>query len=44
MASAMVGTVEAEQMLDNGVRELVEQLQQGIDVFVDQLPDSRGAS
>lgn len=44
MASAMVGTVEAEQMLDNGLRDLVEQLQQGIDVFVDQLPDSRSAS
>lgn len=43
MASAMVGTVEAEQMLDDGVRELVEQLRQGIDVFVDHLPDSRGA-
>ena len=44
MASAMVGTVEAEQMLDDGVRELVEQLQRGIEVFVDQLPDSRSAS
>ena len=39
MASAMVGTVEAEQMLDDGVLELVEQLQQGIDVFVEHLPD-----
>lgn len=38
MASAMVGTVEAEQMLAEGVRELVEQLQEGINVFVDQLP------
>jgi len=44
MASAMVGTVEAEQMLDNGVRELLEQLQEGIDVFVDQLSDSRNAT
>lgn len=44
MASAMVGTVEAEQMLDEGVRELVEQLPRAIDVFVDQLPDSRSAS
>ncbi|MGI8940214.1 MAG: hypothetical protein ACR2JF_18755, partial [Iamia sp.] len=44
MASAMVGTVEAERMFDNGVRDLVEQLQQGVDVFVDQLPDSRSAS
>ena len=44
MASAMVGTVEAEQMLDDGVRELVEQLQRGIDVFVDPLPDPRSAS
>lgn len=43
MASAMVGTVEAEQMLDDGVRELLEQLQQGIDVFVDHLPDSPSA-
>lgn len=44
MASAMVGTVEAEKMLDDGVRDLVEALQQGIDVFVDQLPDSRTAN
>ena len=44
MASAMVGTVKAEQMLDDGVRELVEQLQRAIDVIVDQLPDSRSAS
>jgi hypothetical protein len=40
MSSAMVGTVEAEQMLEEGVRELVTALQQGIDVFVDQLPGS----
>ncbi len=44
MTSAMVGTVEAEQMLDAGARDLVVALQQGIDVFVDQLPDSRNAS
>lgn len=43
MASAMVGTVEAEQMLDDGVRQLLDQLQQGIDVFVDHLPDSPSA-
>lgn len=44
VASAMVGTVEAEQMLDEGVRELVEQLQQGVDVFVEHLPDSSDGS
>lgn len=44
MASAMAGTVQAETMLDDGVRELVEQLQRGIDVFVDKVPDSRSAS
>jgi serine/threonine protein kinase len=44
VASAMVGTVEAEQMLDEGVRDLVEQLQQGVDVFVEHLPDSSDGS
>lgn len=38
--SAPVGSVEAEQMLDDGVRELTEALKQGIEVFVDELPDA----
>ena len=43
LASATVGTVEAEHMLDEGVRELVDALQQGIDVFVDELPEARSS-
>lgn len=40
VASAPVGTVEAEQMLEDGVRELADALRDGIEVFVDQLPDA----
>ncbi len=36
--SAPVGTVEAEQMLEDGVRGLTDALREGIGVFVDQLP------
>ena len=43
-ASAMVGTVEAERMLDEGIRELVDSLQQGIDIFVEQMPDAHLAT
>ena len=37
-SSAPVGTVEAEQMLQDGVRGLTDALREGIGVFVDQLP------
>lgn len=40
--SAPVGSVEAEQMLDDGVRALAEAVKQGIDVFVEELPDASG--
>lgn len=42
VASAPVGTVEAERMLEAGVRELTDALQEGIEVLVDQLPDASG--
>lgn len=38
ICSAPVGTVEAERMLQDGVRELTDALRDGIRVFVDQLP------
>jgi serine/threonine protein kinase len=37
--SAPVGSVEAEKMLDDGVRELGDALKRGVEVFVDKLPD-----
>jgi hypothetical protein len=40
VASVPVGTVEAEKMLEDGVRELADALRDGIEVFVDQLPDA----
>lgn len=40
VASAPVGSVEADRMLEDGARELAEALREGIDVFVDQLPDA----
>lgn len=40
VTSAPVGTVEAEQMLQHGVRELTDALREGIEVFVDQMPDA----
>lgn len=40
-SSAPVGTIQAEQMLSDGVRDLTAALQEVIDVFVDRLPDPR---
>jgi len=37
--SAPVGSVEAEKMLEDGMRDLSEALKTGIDVFVDKQPD-----
>jgi hypothetical protein len=37
--AAGVGSIEAEQMLGDAVGELSEALKQGIDVFVERLPD-----
>lgn len=39
VASALVGTVEAERMLEDGVHELTGALRDGIAVLVDKLPD-----
>jgi serine/threonine protein kinase len=39
--SAPVGSVEAEKMLDDGVRELTDALKRGVEVFVDNLPDAQ---
>lgn len=41
--SAPVGSVEAEKMLEDGVKELAEALADGIEVFVEKLPDSNQA-
>jgi len=43
-ATAQVGSIEAEQMLGDGVRELTDELRHGIKVFVEKLPDASGAS
>jgi serine/threonine protein kinase len=37
--SAPVGSVEAEKMLDDGIRDLTDALKRGVEVFVDKLPD-----
>jgi hypothetical protein len=37
--SAAVGSIEAEQMLEGAIAELSQALKQGIDVFVERLPD-----
>ena len=37
--SAPVGSVEAEKMLEDGVRELTDALKRGVEVFVEKLPD-----
>jgi hypothetical protein len=37
--SAAVGSIEAEQMLEDALGELSEALKQGIDVFVERMPD-----
>jgi serine/threonine protein kinase len=37
--SAAVGSIDAEKMLEDSLGELSEALQQGVDVFVERLPD-----
>jgi hypothetical protein len=37
--AAVVGSIEAEKMLNDALGELMEALRQGIDVFVEGLPD-----
>ncbi|MGH9093291.1 MAG: hypothetical protein ACRDZR_18210, partial [Acidimicrobiales bacterium] len=37
--SATVGSIETEKMLEDAISELSEALKQGIDVFVERLPD-----
>jgi hypothetical protein len=37
--SAPVGSVEAEKMLEAGVRDLSEALKKAVDVFVEKQPD-----
>jgi hypothetical protein len=37
--AAPVGSVESERMLEQGIDQLAEATKQGLDVFVDQLPD-----
>jgi hypothetical protein len=37
--SAAVGSIEAEQMLEGAISELSGALKQGVDVFVERLPD-----
>lgn len=44
VTSAPVGTVQAEEMLEHGVRELTDALREGIEVFVDQIPDASTGS
>jgi serine/threonine protein kinase len=38
-ASAPVGSVEAEKMLEDGIRQMTEALTRGVDVFVEKVPD-----
>ena len=40
--TATVGSIEAEKLLEDAVSELTEALKQGIDVFVEHLPDPVG--
>jgi serine/threonine protein kinase len=37
--AAAVGSIEAEKMLEDAIGELTEALKQGVDVFVERLPD-----
>jgi hypothetical protein len=37
--SAPVGTIEATEMLQEGVREMAVAVSEAVDVFVDALPD-----
>lgn len=38
--TAAVGSIEAEKLLEDAVRELTEALKRGIDVFIEHLPDT----
>ena len=38
--TAVVGSIEAEKLLEDAVRELTEALKRGIDVFIEHLPDA----
>jgi hypothetical protein len=40
--SAHVASIEAERMLEDGIREVSEGLNQGVDVFVEHLPSDGG--
>lgn len=44
VASAPVGTVEAERMLEAGAQELRDALKEGVGVLVDELPDARSGA
>jgi serine/threonine protein kinase len=41
--SAPVGTVEAEKMLEDAVSKLLDNLKQGVDVFIENLPADDGS-
>ena len=41
--SAPVGSIEMERMLQDGIAELAQGLKQGVDVFVEHLPDEEEA-
>lgn len=41
--SAPVGSVEMEKILQDGIVELSENLEQGVDVFVEHLPADEGS-
>jgi serine/threonine protein kinase len=43
-ASARVGSVEAERMLEEGVADLREKLREGLDVFVAHVPERESSS
>ena len=42
LAKAPVGTIEAERMLDDGVRELALAVHAGVAALVDAIPDQPG--
>jgi hypothetical protein len=42
--SAPVGSVEMENMLQDGIAQLSQNLKQGVDVFVEHLPADEGPS
>ena len=43
-ASARIGSVEAERMLEEGVADLREKMREGLDVFVAQVPERESSS